>query len=84
MGPFSGIREVKKSSGTHEGKIVHEFEGTQSRVSIDRPVAINLNTVEPHVSDHPSKEVTGFIICRRSFLVLIRGEEMRSFYLFFG
>ena len=54
------------------------------KLFIDRSVGINLNTVEPLVSDHPGKEVTGFIICRRSFLVLIRGEGMRSSDLFFG
>ena len=69
---------LRNYSGTHEGKIVHEFEGTQSRVSIDRSVGINLhvNTVEPPVSNHPCKVGIGFIICRRPFLVMIRaGSE---------
>ena len=69
---------LRNYSGTHEGKIVHEFEGTQSRVSIDRSVGINLhvNTVKPPVSNHPCKVGIGFIICRRPFLVMIRaGSE---------
>ena len=39
-GQFSGIRQEKKSSST-QGNIFHEFEGTQSRVSINRSDGLN-------------------------------------------
>ena len=31
---------------------MHELEGVQSRVSVNESVGLNLNTVEPPVSDH--------------------------------
>ena len=45
----------KKSSGTH-GDIFHEFIRTQSRVSVNRSVGLNLNAVETPVSVHPKCE----------------------------
>ena len=41
----------KKSSGT-QSNIFHELEGAPSRVSMNRSVCLNLNAVEPPVSDH--------------------------------
>ena len=45
------LARKKKSSGP-QSNIFHELEGAQSRVSMNRSVCLDLNTVEPPVSDH--------------------------------
>ena len=57
----------KKSSGT-QSNIFYELEGEPSRVSMNRSVCLNLNTVEPLVSDH--MQFLSYNICSSMFLAL--------------